>query len=283
MKQGSGGVAAMMLEPVFETQLGKLFRADCVKLMPFWVEDGEEFDLIFVDPPFNLEKQYGRHVNDGVPERDYVKWMHLWLMQCSSLLTPGGSLMIYNLPKWNIMAASFLMGSNAELDFIDWISVRVTQGFPRAKGLYRAHYGIIHFSKGKPRVLNKVRMPIEVCRHCKKDLRDYGGHRGKMKEGVTVSDIWTDVPTVRHPKYKAEGWSGPQLSTKLIRRCLLLATNPGDRVLDPMAGSGTMPAVCESEERQWFAIEKGDTDLIKKRLEKPIAFHDSKDWVDEKG
>lgn len=271
------------LDPVFTTDLGVLHKADALQLLPFWVEDGKQFDLIFVDPPFNLDKEYGEHVDDGLSEHEYMTWMHMWLMQCARLLAPGGSLMIYNMPKWNILAASFLMSQlSDQLDFVDWIAVKATQGFPRSKGLYRSHYGIIHFTHGKADRLNKVRMPIEACRHCKKDVRDYGGHRSKLHDdGVGVSDIWTDIPTVRHTKYKAAGWSGPQLSSKLVRRCVLLTTKPGDLVLDPMAGSGTVPDVCEREGRRWAAIEKGDTDIIRKRLtENPVEPHESKDRVE---
>jgi site-specific DNA-methyltransferase (adenine-specific) len=274
------GIMGIFLDPVFTTDLGRLYQADAVRLLPFLEEDGELFDLIFVDPPFNLEKEYGKHVNDGLPQREYLTWMQLWLMQCSRLLAPGGSLMVYNLPKWNILAANFLMGQE-KLTFVDWIAVKVTQGFPRAKGLYRAHYGIIHFTNGTSERLNKVRMPVEVCRHCGKDVKDYGGHRVKLHEsGIGISDIWTDIPTVRHAKYKANGWSGPQLSTKLVRRCVLLTTKAGDLVLDPMAGSGTVPDVCEREGRRWVAIEKGETNIVKDRLsEHPVDHHESKDGV----
>lgn len=269
------------LAPVFRTEMGRLYRADALQLMPFLVKEGNQFELIFVDPPFNLDKTYGEHINDGLPEWEYLNWMHDWLMQCCRLLAPGGSLMVYNLPKWNIQAATFLMGQG-RLEFIDWIAVKVTQGFPRSKGLYRAHYGIIHFTNGPSDRLNKIRVPIEVCRHCKKDVRDYGGHRVKLHaDGIGVSDVWTDIATVRHAKYKAKGWSGPQLSTKVVRRCVILTTKPGDRVLDPMAGSGTVPDVCEHERRHWVAIEKGDTGIIKDRLTgNPVAHHESKDRVE---
>ena len=237
-------------------------------------------DLIFCDPPFNLDKKYGDHVDDDLPSLTYEEFLKNWLVKCVYLLSPGGSLMVYNLPKWNIIAADYLLSEG--LNFVDWMAVRVTQGFPRSKGLYRGHYGIIHFTYGKPRVMNKIRVPIETCRHCRGELRDYGGHRSKMSDaGVSVSDIWTDIPTVRHAKYKTPGWHGPQLSTKLVRRCILLATNPGDVVLDPMCGSGTVPAVCEAEDRRWVAIEKGDCSIIKNRIEqKNTAFHKSLDRVD---
>jgi site-specific DNA-methyltransferase (adenine-specific) len=268
-----------MVEPFFKTELGELYHGDCSPILMQMIGQVQA-DLIFCDPPFNLNKQYGEHVDDSLRGGLYSDWLKSWLAKCVYLLAPGGSLMVYNLPKWNIFAASYLL-SEGGLDFVDWVAVRVTQGFPRSKGLYRGHYGIIHFTNGKPRVLNKIRVPIETCRHCKGELRDYGGHRSKMSvDGVSVSDIWTDIPTVRHAKYKTPGWHGPQLSTKLVRRCILLATNPGDVVLDPFAGSGTTPAVCEAEGRRWVAIEKGDCSIIQARIEqKNTAFHKSFDRV----
>ena len=267
------------MEPFFKTELGALYQGDCTPLLRQMIGNVQA-DLIFCDPPFNLDKKYGDHVDDDRIEGEYADWLREWLIECIDVLAPGGSIMVYNLPKWNIVAAGFL--ATHGLDLIDWIAVRVTQGFPRSKGLYRGHYGIIHFTFGRPRVLNKIRVPIETCRHCHGELRDYGGHRSKMSDaGVSVSDIWTDIPTVRHAKYKTPGWHGPQLSTKLVRRCILLTTNPGDVVLDPMAGSGTVPAVCEAEGRRWVAIEKGDCSIIQARIEqKNTAFHNSFDRVD---
>ena len=189
--------------------------------------------------------------------------------------------MVYNMPDVVHLVGVLASERVASCGYHGLIAVHVTQGYPRSKGLYRSHYGIIHLADGVPKTLNKIRVPIETCRHCKRELRDYGGHRDKMKNGVSVSDVWMDIPTVRHAKYKTPGWQGPQLSTKLLRRCVLLATNPGDLVLDPMLGSGTTAAVCEVEGRRWIGIEKGDCSIIQARIEqKNTAFHKSLDVVD---
>ena len=35
------------------------------------------------------------------------------------------------------------------------------------------------------------------------EIKDYGGHRPAMnRHGVTLKDVWTDIPPVRHAKYK---------------------------------------------------------------------------------
>jgi adenine-specific DNA-methyltransferase len=46
-----------------------------------------------------------------------------------------------------------------------------------------------------------------------------------------------------------------QTNAKVIERCLLMATDPGDLVLDPTCGSGTTAAVAEQWGRRWIAID----------------------------
>ena len=46
-----------------------------------------------------------------------------------------------------------------------------------------------------------------------------------------------------------------QTNTKVIERCLLMTTDPGDLVLDPMCGSGTTAYVAEQWGRRWINID----------------------------
>ena len=46
-----------------------------------------------------------------------------------------------------------------------------------------------------------------------------------------------------------------QTSTKIIERCLLMTTDPGDLVLDPTCGSGTTAYVAEKWGRRWITID----------------------------
>ena len=46
-----------------------------------------------------------------------------------------------------------------------------------------------------------------------------------------------------------------QTSTTVIQRCLLMATDPGDLVLDPTCGSGTTAYVAEQWGRRWITID----------------------------
>ena len=46
-----------------------------------------------------------------------------------------------------------------------------------------------------------------------------------------------------------------QTSTKVIQRCLLMTTDPGDLVLDPTCGSGTTAYVAEQWGRRWITCD----------------------------
>lgn len=219
------------LLPEFATDLGEIYHGDCVELMHAFAARNTRkrsyvFDMIFADPPFNLGKEYQSGINDDLEPREYWTWMKVWLQCAERLLAPGGSFFLYHVPSWSVAAAEWL--GRLGLQFRHEITVKVTGGPPRGKGLYPSHYTLLYMTKGEPKTFRKLKVPIERCRHCGGELRDYGGHRHAIKEdGVSLSDIWLDIPSVRHAKYKADGWVGPQLSTRLLQRAVNMTTEEG--------------------------------------------------------
>jgi adenine-specific DNA-methyltransferase len=69
-----------------------------------------------------------------------------------------------------------------------------------------------------------------------------------------ISNIWSDIAgsiqSRSDPKIYAV-----QTSTSALQRCMLMATDPGDLVLDPTCGSGTTAYVAESWGRRWITID----------------------------
>jgi adenine-specific DNA-methyltransferase len=64
-----------------------------------------------------------------------------------------------------------------------------------------------------------------------------------------VTTIWDD--TARDP----ENLYVVQTPSNVVRRCILLSTDPGDLVLDPTCGSGTTACVAEQWGRRWITID----------------------------
>jgi adenine-specific DNA-methyltransferase len=66
---------------------------------------------------------------------------------------------------------------------------------------------------------------------------------------VSLSNVWDDIHGDPEPIYVV------QTSYKVIQRCLLMTTDPGDLVLDPTCGSGTSAYVAEQWGRRWITID----------------------------
>ncbi|MGH6879263.1 MAG: site-specific DNA-methyltransferase, partial [Rhizomicrobium sp.] len=67
-----------------------------------------------------------------------------------------------------------------------------------------------------------------------------------------ITDLWTDTQTGAFTDDKTYV---VQTNTKVIERCILMATDPGDLLLDPTCGSGTTAYVAEQWGRRWITID----------------------------
>lgn len=264
---------------VFSTKSGRLYRGDCLKLFPRVKR--ESVDMIFADPPFNLNKDYGAGVTDKLPRREYVAWTRAWITAAIPCLKPGGSFFIYNLPEWCVVSSALLLARG--LPFQNWIAVKAaTNSINSNNRLSPLHYGLVYHTKPGGKTFRRIRTPIEACRHCGGDIKDYGGYRASMNpNGVTLSDIWTDVTPVRHAKYKpkARGRTNA-ISTKIAERCIHMTTNRGGVVLDPFGGTGSTLSAAERAGRKWIGFELGSCDAIIERFNRDIPHHVNLDWVD---
>jgi adenine-specific DNA-methyltransferase len=70
---------------------------------------------------------------------------------------------------------------------------------------------------------------------------------------IPYTNVWTDVSSgfnVHQPKTYVV-----QTNEKIIERCILMATDPGDLVLDPTCGSGTTADMAEQWGRRWITVD----------------------------
>lgn len=236
--------------PILRTPLGELFQDDCLKVMASI--QNEAVDLAFADPPFNLGKTYSSKIDDSLHSSDYIAWCKSWLDEMVRVLKPGGSLFVFNIPKWNLPLGAYLA---EKMTFRHWITVDIKYSLPIQKRLYPSHYSLLYLVKGdKPAIFHPDRLPVPCCRHCGGELRDYGGYKDKMNPlGVSLTDVWTDIPPVRHAKYKKRDANG--LALKLMDRIVTMASDPGSLVLDPFGGSGTTYVAAELTGRRWIGSE----------------------------
>lgn len=293
------------LTEVYRCDRGILYQGDCINFLQSLPD--ESVDLVFADPPFNLGKDYGKNVNDQKKDEDYLLWSKQWLSESIRVLKPGGSLFIFNLPKWCIEYGGYL--NMKGMLFRHWISCRMPKAFPRGKRMSPAHYGLLYYTKGEPAVFNKVYTPIQTCRHCGGEIRDYGGHRKKLNpQGINLmdiwdvpedvwknadtadnreetfwaqmEDIWSDIPPVRHRKYKTRGAN--ELAPIMLERIIAMSSNSGQIVIDPFGGSGTTFYAAQKLGRYWLGTEIGDIEPAVKRLN-DLANGNIEEWESARG
>jgi adenine-specific DNA-methyltransferase len=66
---------------------------------------------------------------------------------------------------------------------------------------------------------------------------------------TAVTNLWSDTSAPSDKAYVV------QTSTKVLQRCILMTTDPGDLVLDPTCGSGTSAYMAEYWGRRWITID----------------------------
>jgi len=292
------------LQEVYRSNYGILYQGDCLNFLHALPDSC--VDLVFADPPFNLGKDYGKDVNDQMQSEEYLAWSNQWLRESIRVLKPGGSLFVFNLPKWCIEYGAYL--NRQGMVFRHWIACRMPKAFPRGQRMSPAHYGLLYYTKGEPAVFNKIYTPIQVCRHCGGEIRDYGGHRKKLNaQGINLMDVWdapedvwedtsasdtsetlwtlaeemwTDIPPVRHRQHKKRGAN--ELAPIMLERIIAMASNPGQVVIDPFGGSGTTFYAAEKLHRYWLGTEIGDIEPAVQRLTN-LANGQVEDWESARG
>jgi site-specific DNA-methyltransferase (adenine-specific) len=247
------------------TNLGLLYQTNCFNL--FAALKDESVDCVFADPPFNLGKNYGNGaVRDDLDKQEYLKWSLAWVGECVRLVKPGGALYIYILPQWGYHLAYHL--EERGLLFRHWIALSMKGTFPRGRKLYPAHYAVLYFTKGQPKTFNRVRLPIPKCRHCGKDIKDYGGHRKYLNPlGLNLTDFWDDTAPARHQKFKAR-WHINELKPMIPARCIEMSTEKGDVVLDPFGGGGSTYEAAQRLGRYFLGTEITSCIPIRERFQR---------------
>ena len=245
---------------------GTVYCADAIDMLR---DIGSECaDILFLDPPFNLGKQYSTSSElDSKPDAEYTTWLTAVMDLAIQALKPGAALFLYHLPLWGLR-----LGAHTEkyLVFRHWITVSMKNGFARGKRLYPAHYALLYFTKGDPQYFFRPKLEPLRCRSCGTLVRDYGGYRKLIEEkGVNLSDIWDDLSPVRHSnrKYRVAN----ELPLALFERVVSISAKPGMTYVDPFAGTGSGAVVAFNNQLNFLVgdILSENTSIIIDRLCKP--------------
>ncbi|MBN1536407.1 MAG: site-specific DNA-methyltransferase [Anaerolineales bacterium] len=224
-----------------------IHQGDAIDILKQYPDNS--IDLVFADPPYNLEKAYGVY-NDGKGIDTYLDWCSSWLIEYIRILKPTGSLWLLNLPHWAMYHAHFL---NQYLYFQNWV-VWDALSEPRGK-LMPAHYALLFYTKHPTKfTLNyELLKNIDSRQYC---LRSSCINKRKSSgddQKDLLTDIWSDIHRLKHKRDR--DYHPCQLPDALMERIILLSTNPGDIVLDALVGTGTTVVQAARLGRKYVGID----------------------------
>ncbi|RLC95609.1 MAG: hypothetical protein DRI77_09775 [Chloroflexi bacterium] len=224
-----------------------IHRGDAVEVLKRYPDNS--IDLVFADPPYNLDKAYHVYDDERAGE-EYIKWCNAWLQEYVRVLKPTGSLYVLNLPRWTMYHAMFL---NRRLYFQNWI-VWDALSEPRGK-LMPAHYGLLFYTKHPTDFTfnyNQVG-ELDARYYCLRQSCIRKRKAAGVDDKTALTDIWWDIHRIKHKRDR--DYHPCQLPDALMERIIRLSTNEGDVVLDALCGAGTTPVTAARLGRRYVGIE----------------------------
>jgi DNA modification methylase len=224
-----------------------IHQGDAIEILRQYPD--ESIDLVFADPPYNLDKEYTIY-DDEQADQKYVEWCNSWLAEYARILKPTGSLFVLNLPRWALYHAHFL---SQHLHFQNWI-VWDALSEPRGK-VMPAHYALLFYTKHPTDFTfhYEAISPIDARHYCLRASCVRQRKKVGDDDKSPLTDIWWDVHRIKHRRDR--DYHPCQLPESLMERIIRLATNPGDVVLDAFGGTGTTPVVALQLGRRYVAID----------------------------
>ena len=233
--------------------LNTILSGDCIDVMNSLPE--ASVDLIFADPPYNLQLKGSLHrpdnsmvdaVDDHWDQFDsfavYDRFTKAWLAAAQRVLKPNGAIWVIG-SYHNIFRVGVELQNQGYwiLNDVVWRKSNPMPNF-RGKRLTNAHETMIWASKSEGA---KYTFNYEALK--------------SLNEGVQMRSDWVLPICNGHERLKDEKGDKAHPTQKpesLLHRILVATTNPGDVVLDPFFGTGTTGAVAKKLVRDYIGIER---------------------------
>ena len=227
-------------------------------------------DLIIIDPPYNLTKNFNGNIFNSRSEESYDEYLAQWFPEVCKKLKNNGSLYICG--DWKC-TASLQRAVEKELVVMNRITWQREKG-RGAKSNWKNGMEDIWYAVKNP---DDYYFDVEAVKQKRRVIAPYKVD-GKPKDWKEEEDgnfrltypsnFWDDISipfwsmpeNTDHPTQKPE---------KLYAKLILASSKPGDIVFDPFLGSGTSSVTAKKLGRQFCGIELNEeyAMLAEKRLE----------------
>jgi site-specific DNA-methyltransferase (adenine-specific) len=216
------------------------------------IPDGS-IDLIFVDPPYNIGKNFNTTKDRWKTDADYLNWSYRWIDLCINKLKNSGSLYIMTSTQFMPYYDIYIRQKMTILSRIVWY---YDSSGVQAKKYFGSLYEPILFcvKDEKNYCFNADEIRIEAKTGAKRKLIDYRKLVPTQYSSTKVpGNVW-EFPRVRYRMEEYENHPA-QKPVALLERIIKASSNKGDIVLDPFSGTFTTSFVCEKLGRKSIGIE----------------------------
>jgi site-specific DNA-methyltransferase (adenine-specific) len=246
--------------------LNRVFNQDIGEALPHL--PSQFVDLLILDPPYNLVKDFNGRVFQKQSFEEYTEWMKSWFLPLSRVLKPTAS--IYVCGDWLTSASVFQVLRER---FV--IRNRITWEREKGRGAktnwkncsediwFATVSDDYFFNPDAVMLKRRVLAPYRVDGEPKDWQMESSGNFRLTHPSNFLSDItvpfWSMPENTDHPTQKPE---------KLVAKLVLASSTPGSVVMDPFLGSGTTATVCKKLGRDFvgFEIDRTYCLLALKRL-----------------
>ncbi len=255
--------------------LNQVFHQDLSEALPHL--PASFVDLLILDPPYNLAKDFNGRTFQKQSVETYTRWMESWFLPLTRVLKPRAS--IYVCGDWLTSASIFhvLQGRCTIRNRITWEREKgrgaKTNWKSCSEDIWFATVSDGYFFNADAVMLKRrVLAPYRVEGQPKDWQSEEGGnyrvtHPSNFWSDITVP-FWSMPENTDHPTQKPE---------KLIAKLTLASSRPGDVVMDPFLGSGTTAVVAKKLGRQFVGIEVDRTYCLV--AQKRLAMTESDDTI----
>jgi DNA modification methylase len=261
----------------------QVINCDCIDYLrgPFCPQG---FDLIFADPPFNIDHGY-IGFEDLVGEDDYFKFTKAWLYACWQRLKPGAAMVVHGSPKvcrlFEVCLFNLSLDEKIETELI-W---SYNFGQCQFANFIQTHCRALVLRKPGPRKWYVFDVLTESKRLLMGDKRV---ETSRYKGYVPYGTVWglNDVdgvivePVTGQPNWGRVQGNNPerrhghpnQLPERYLERIIKAYTEKGDLVFDPFGGSGTTIAVAKHLSRNCVTTDVSEWNCksIKTRINEGV-------------
>ena len=235
----------------FSNNNGRIIHDDALEVLQ-QIPD-ESIDLIFVDPPYNIGKNFAGRKDKWKTDKDYLDWCYQWIDLCIQKVKPNGSLYLMTSTQFMPYFDLYVRDKVTILSRIVW---SYDSSGVQAKNYFGSMYEpILYCVKNKNNyTFNSDDILVEAKTGAKRKLIDYRKDPPQpYKTEKVPGNVW-DFARVRYRMEEYENHP-TQKPISLLERIIKASSNEEDVVLDPFCGTFTTCFVAQQLKRRFIGIE----------------------------